>query len=182
MSISPKAVHSTPAAVITHTVATLTGTQTGDITISYARTTNARITVALSGGILIGLYSADAAHGLLEALYAAAGHIATIPTDLPTPAAADPSEPPAARTTLAVEWTRRSPYAAQHRSSENTLKTGLVHWIDLYTGPLTLRFRDQTALRSTTDIFTDVHHSAAAIFLDGPHQATPPATPHPAAA
>lgn len=181
MSISPKAVHTTPAAVITHTVATLSGAQTGDITISYARTTDARITVALSGGILIGLYSADAAHGLLEALYAAGGHITTIPTDLPTPAAED-SEPPATRTTLAVEWTRRSPYAAQHRSVENPLKTGLVHWIDLYTGPLTLRFRDQTALRSTTDIFTDVHHSATAIFLDGPQHATPPATPRPAAA
>ena len=52
-----------------------------------------------------------------------------------------------------------------------------MHWLDLYTGPVTWQIRDQAGLLSTIDLLTQVHHTATAVFLDGAEHAADPTTP-----
>ncbi|MBB3606438.1 hypothetical protein FHT40_006129 [Mycolicibacterium sp. BK556] len=172
MTLSPTSVHTTPPALITHIVATLRGDQHADLSVHHARTPDARIAVTFSG-ILMVLYSCHAAQGLLEAFTAARGHIAAIPRELPPPPA-DPAEP-FVRTTVSVEWTRRPHYAATAQMTLNQKKDHIVHWTELYTGPITWRIRDQRALLSTLETLTEVHRTATAVFLDGNQYSADPA-------
>ncbi|WP_431241028.1 hypothetical protein ACQ86B_28395 (plasmid) [Mycolicibacterium aichiense] len=171
--------YSTPPALITHTVATLRGDQHAEISVHHARTPDARVSMTFSG-ILMVLYSCQAAQGLLEAFTAARGHTAAIPREIPT-APVDPDEA-FLRTTVAIEWTRRPHYAASAQMSLNQKRDHIVHWTELYTGPITWRIRDQRALLSTLATLTEVHRTATAVFLDGDqYSADPASTDYPAA-
>ncbi len=179
MTISTTAPTLTPPALITHTVATLRGDQHADISVHHARTPDARMSLTFSG-ILMVLYSCQAAQGLLEAFTAARGHIARIPREIPAPAA-DPDEP-FLRTSLSIEWTRRPSYAVSAQMTLNHKRDHIIHWTELYTGPITWRIRDQRALLSTLETLSTVHRTAIAVFLDGDqYSADPSDTDYPAA-
>jgi hypothetical protein len=81
------------------------------------------------------------------------------------------------RVALSIEWTRRPRYAVVAQSARNKLNTGQVHWIDLYTGPITWQIRDQVALLSTLRLLNQVHQTAIAVFLDGDQYAADPTSP-----
>jgi len=174
MSTSAAASKYMPAAMITHSVASLRGQQHADISVHHARTPDARISMTFSG-ILMVVYSCQAAQGLLEAFTAARGHLAQIPREIPSPRG-DLDEP-AARIALAIEWTRRPDYAVAAQTALNKLRTNKVHWIDLYTGPITWQIRDQAGLLSTLELLTRVHQTAIAVFPDGARYDTDPASP-----
>jgi len=104
MSTSNATQHVMPAATVTHTTAVIRGEIQSDITVYHAQTSDARIALTF-GTTLMNLYSASAAQGLLEAFAAARAAMTQVPRDIPAPTAL-PYEP-FARTTLAIEWTRR---------------------------------------------------------------------------
>jgi hypothetical protein len=52
-----------------------------------------------------------------------------------------------------------------------------VHWLDLYTGPVTWQIRDQAGLISTIDLLTEVHRTATVVFRDGAEHSADPTTP-----
>ncbi|BBZ15354.1 hypothetical protein [Mycobacterium branderi] len=174
MSTSARATHVTPAAMITHSVALIRGQQHADISVYHARTSDARISLTFSG-ILLVIYTCHAAQGLLEAFAAARGHIARVPREIPAPRA-DLTEP-SARVALSIEWTRRPEYAVAAQTSLNKLKTARIHWIDLYTGPITWQIRDQIGLLSTLELLTRVHRTATAVFPDGDLHSADPTSP-----
>lgn len=156
--------HAVPAAIITHTTAVICGDIVSDIAVSHARTTDARLGLTL-GTVLMNLYSAGAAQGLLAGFAAAHAAMAGIPRDIPIPPT--PPYEPFARTTLAIDWTRRPAYCVVPRSEVNKTSTATIHWLDLYCGPITFQIRDQRGLKSTLALLTHAHRTAAAIFLDG---------------
>jgi hypothetical protein len=156
-----------PAAMITHTVASIRGPQHADVSVHHARTTDARISMTFSG-IHMMIYSCNAAQGLLEAFDAARGHMATLPPQIPTPR----TEADFVRVALAIEWTRRPDYAVIAQVAPNKLNNAAVHWLDLYTGPVTWQIRDRAGLISTIDLLTEVHRTATVVFPDGAEHAT----------
>jgi hypothetical protein len=107
MSKSPAAQHVIAAATVTHTTAVIRGEIVSDISVYHAQTSDARIALTF-GTTLMNLYSASAAQGLLEAFAAARAAMTSVPREIPAPAA--PPYEPFARTTLAIEWTRRPTY------------------------------------------------------------------------
>ena len=173
MTTSAAATHSTPPAIITHSVAALKGQQHADITVHHARTADARIGLTFNGIHMI-LYSCHAAQGLLEAFAAARGQMIHLPAQIPAP----PGTPDSgANVVLSIEWTRRPAYAVVAQSALNKPKTAHVHWIDLYTGPLTWQIRDRAALLSMIDVLTRVHKTAIAVFADGAQYDADPTGP-----
>jgi hypothetical protein len=172
MRTSSAAADFIPAAMITHTIASIRGPQHADISVHHARTTDARISMTFSG-IHMMIYTCHAAQGLLEAFDAARGHMARLPRQIPTTR----SEPDFVRVALAIEWTRRPEYAVLAQTAPNKLNTAAVHWLDLYTGPVTWQIRDQAGLLSTIELLTQVHHTAVAVFLDGTQHSADPTTP-----
>ena len=163
--------HVIPAATVTHTVAVIYGDITSDITVHHARTSDARIGL-IFGTTLMNLYSASAAQGLLEAFATARAAMARVPREInaqPTP----PYEP-FARTTLAIEWTRRPTYCVVPQSGPNAAGTAITHWVDVYCGPITFQLRDQLGLKTTLALLSRTHTTAVAVFLDGPAHATDP--------
>jgi hypothetical protein len=160
-----------PAATITHTIAVIRGEVTSDVTVQHARTADARIGIVF-GTALMNLYSASAAQGLLEAFTAARAVMTRVPRELAVPAIA-PYES-FARTTLAIEWTRRPAYCAVPQSAPNKTGDLTIHWVDLYCGPITFQIRDQVGLKSTLALLTRMHRTAVAVFLDGPQHAADP--------
>jgi len=164
MSQSATAVHVIPAALITHTVASIRGAQDADIAVYHARTPDVRIAMTW-GGILMTLYTCQAAQGLLEAFAAARGKMAHVPREIPPPAR--DLDDTFARPTLAIDWTRRPNYAVTAQSAVSKRGGKTVHWVDLHTGPITWQIRDQVGLRSTLQVLTRVHRTAIAVCLDG---------------
>jgi hypothetical protein len=59
----------------------------------------------------------------------------------------------------------------------NKNRDRIVHWVDLYTSPITWQIRDQAGLLSTIELLTRVHHTATAVFLDGAQHAADPTSP-----
>lgn len=171
MSTYTTPIHHTPPAMITHSVASIRGQQTADISVHHARTPDARIAVTFSGMLLV-LYSCSASQGLLEAFAAARGHLNHVPAEIP--AAPTGLGEPGARATLSIEWTRRTDYAVVPQSGLNKLKTARVPWIDLYTGPITWQIRDQLGLLSTIELLGRVHKTGIAVFRDGDQYAADP--------
>jgi hypothetical protein len=102
--MSQTTLHTIPAATITHTIAVICGEIASAIAVHHARTSDARIGLTF-GTTLMNLYSASAAQGLLEAFAAARAVMARVPREITAPAT--PPYEPFARTTLAIEWTRR---------------------------------------------------------------------------
>ena len=100
MSAAPAATnHTVPAGLITHCTVLIRGHHNADITCYHAGCTDARITLVW-GGTMIVLYSADAAHGLLEAFVTARAATARLPRLLAPPVGRD--ESPFARTTVSM--------------------------------------------------------------------------------
>jgi hypothetical protein len=64
------------------------------------------------------------------------------------------------------------------QSARNKLNTGQIHWINLYTGPITWQIRDQVALLSTVALLNQVHQTAIAVFPDGEEYAADPTSPN----
>ena len=136
MSQSATATHVIPAAVITHTIATIRGQQMADLSVYHARTPDVRIALTW-GGVLMHIWSCQAAQGLLEAFSAARAAMTQVPREIPAPANA--LDEPFARTTLAVDWTRRPTYAVVPQSGPskaggnvNALKKGLNEAIERF--------------------------------------------------
>lgn len=171
MSTSTSTAHVTPAAVVTHTTAVIRAEITSDITVYHAQTSDARISLTF-GTTLMNLYSASAAQGLLEAFAAARAAMTQVPHTIPAPA--NPPYEPFARTTLAIEWTRRPTYCVVPQSARNKLNSAVIHWVDLHCGPITFQLRDQLGLKSSLALLTRTHATAVAVFLDGPQHADDP--------
>ena len=169
--------HVIPAATVTHTVAVIYGDITSDITVHHARTSDARIGLTF-GTTLMNLYCAAAAQGLLEAFATARAAMARVPREIN--ASATPPYEPFARTTLAIEWTRRPTYCVVPQSGPNKTGTAITHWVEVYCGPITFQIRDQRGLASTLALLSRSHKTAVAVFLDGPqHVADPTADDYP---
>ncbi|PJD99422.1 hypothetical protein [Mycobacterium sp.] len=164
MTTSVKATHLTSPAIITHTTASLKGRQDVDVTVHHARTPDARMSLTFNGIHMI-IYSCHAAQGLLEAFAAARGQMSHLPTQMPTAGANPPDGD--ARITLSIEWTRRPSYAVVAQSAPNRIKTATVHWVDLFTGPITWQIRDKAALMSMIELLRRAHKTAIAVFDDG---------------
>jgi hypothetical protein len=175
MTTTAAATSHTPPALITHCTASIRGRQDGDISVCHARTSDARIAITFSGVLMV-IYSCQAAQGLLEAFAAAGGHISTVPREIPAPPADLPA--PDTRVATSIEWTRRPRYAVVAQTGRNKLGSAQLHWIDLYTGPITWQIRDQIALQSTMALLTQVHQTAIAVFLDGDQYAADPTAPN----
>ena len=169
--MSHSMLHVIPAATVTHTTAIIRGQTDCDVTVYHARTTDARIALSF-GSTLMTLYNASAAQGLLEAFTAARAAMAQVPREIPAPA--QPTYSPFARTTLAIEWTRRPAYSVLTQSGPNKTGTTTIHWVDLHCGPITFQIRDQAGLQSILELLTRTHRTAVAVFLDGPEHAADP--------
>jgi hypothetical protein len=78
---------------------------------------------------------------------------------------------------LCIEWTRPPAYAAVAQSALNKLKTARIHWVDLYTGPITWQIRDRAGLLSMIELLTRVHQTAIAVFADGQRYNASPTDP-----
>jgi hypothetical protein len=152
--------------MITHSTVFIKGQQHElDITVHHARTADARIGITFNG-VQMWLYSCQAAQGLLEAFTAARGHMIHVPPQIPAAQPRSHDELPA-RVVLSIEWTRRPAYAVAAQSALNNLKTARIHWVELYTGPLTWQIRDRAGLLSMIALLTRVHKTAIAVFADG---------------
>jgi hypothetical protein len=91
------------------------GAVDADVSVYHARTDSARIAVNW-GGVLINLFSAAAAQGLLEAFAAARQAVARIPREIPPPPSTV-SAPRFARPIVAMEFTYRPTYVVVPQSS-----------------------------------------------------------------
>jgi hypothetical protein len=174
MTASVKATHTTPPATITHSIALIKGQQHADVSVHHARTPDARISLAFNGIHMV-IYSCHAAQGLLEAFAAARGQMLHIPSQIPAPQTDHPHIE--ARIALSIEWNRRPAYAVVAQSALNRLKTAKIHWIDLYTGPITWQIRDKAGLLSMIELLNRVHKTAIAIFADGQQYNADPTAP-----
>jgi hypothetical protein len=96
----------------------------------------------------------------------------SVPREIPAPAT--PPYQPFARTTLAIEWTRRPTYCVVPQSAPNKLNTAVINWVDLYCGPITFQLRDQLGLKSTLALLSRTNKTAVAVFLDGPQHTDDP--------
>jgi hypothetical protein len=163
--------HTVAAALITHCTAVIRGHQDADIAAYHARTTDARLTLTW-GGVLVGMYNAAAAHGILEGFIAARAAAARLPREIPAPA--PEYDTPFARPIVAMEWTRRPAYAVVAQSGPAKTDDRVIHWIDLHMGPITWQIRDLVGLRSATQLWHRAHTTAAAVFLDGPEYTVDP--------
>ncbi|HME49168.1 hypothetical protein [Mycobacterium sp.] len=163
--------HTVPAALITHCTAIIRGRQDADIAAYHARTTDARLSITW-GGVLVTIYNAAAAHGILEGFLAAHAAAAQLPREIPPPAAS--YEAPFARPTVAMEWTSRPAYAVVAQSGPAKTNDRVIHWIDLHMGPITWQIRDLVGLRSATDLLHRAYITAVAVFLDGTDYADDP--------
>lgn len=176
MTISAAATHVIPAALITHSTVLIKGPHHDhDISVHHARTPDARMSITI-GGMHMVIYNCHTAQGLLEAFSAARGHMLHVPTQIPT-GRPDPDNAPTGRVMLSIEWTRRPVYAVAAQSALNKLQTAQIHWVELYTGPLTWQIRDRVGLLSLIEILTRVHQTAITVFLDGEQYRADPTDP-----
>jgi hypothetical protein len=95
-----------------------------------------------------------------------------VPREIPSPA--ELADEPFAHTTTAVEWTRRPSYAVMTQAGPSRLGAKVVHWAELYLGPMTFQIRDHLGLASAIDLLTRAHQSATVVFLDGADYAADP--------
>jgi hypothetical protein len=158
----PEAHIGIPAAAITHAYVRLRGAQNTDINVHHAHTDTARVNLTW-GRILFSFLNAEAAQGVLEAFSAARHSLAGIPADL-TPRDQQPYDGPA----IAIDWTRRPPYAITPREAVTPDKRRTVRWTEVYLRPVTFQIVDLAAFRSAIEVLRQVHKTAAAVCPDGP--------------
>ena len=177
MTISAAATHVIPAGLITHSTVVIKGQHHDhDISVHHARTPDARMSITL-GGMHMVIYNCQTAQGLLEAFSAVRGHMLHVPAHIPS-ARAHSQDEPAGRVVLSIEWTRRPAYAVTAQSAVNRLKTARIHWVELYTGPITWQIRDRAGLLSMIEVLSRVHQTAIAVFADGEQYKANPADPN----
>ena len=160
---------------ITHASAIVRGPVEADLTVYHARTTSARIAI-IWGGVLITLYNAAAAQGLLDGFATARQASARIPREIPPPPATD--APTYTRSIVAMEFTDRPTYVVVPQCGPARSGDRTIYWVDLHTGPITWQIRDQVGLRSAVALLKHVHTTAVAVFLDGPEHAEDPTADH----
>ena len=73
------------------------------------------------------------------------------------------------RPTIAIEWTRRPPYAATARSTVSPDKRRTLRWTDVYMGPVTFQILDRAAFRSAVEVLQLAHNTAVAVCLSARH-------------
>ena len=151
--------HTVPAALITHCTAIIRGHHDADITAHHARTSDARLSVTW-GGVLLTVYNAAAAHGLLEGFVAARAAATHLPREIPPPAPV--YEAPFARPIVAMEWTRRPAYAVVAQRGPAKSSDRVIHWVDLHMGPITWQIRDLAGLRGATELLHRAYLTAVA--------------------
>jgi hypothetical protein len=161
--------------MITHATAIVRGAVDADVSVYHARTATARIAVVW-GGVLITIYSAAAAQGLLEGFIAARQAAVRLPHKIPSPSPT--ATPRFGRPIVAMEFTYRPTYVAVPQSGTARSGDRTIHWVDLHTGPITWQIQDQVGLRSATALLKHVHKTAVAVFLDGPAHAEDPSIEH----
>lgn len=161
----------TPAAVITHSLVRIQGTQEGDLTVFHACTPTARMTMTW-GGILMTFWSAQAAQSVLEAFAAARPLLAPLLRRIPPPPA--PALEPFAAQTIALDWTRRASYAVLARDELARDRRRQLNWIDIHCGPCTWQILDQDGYHSAVDLLRRAHSTAVHVFTDGPRFSADP--------
>jgi hypothetical protein len=149
------------AGAISQAYVRLRGAQKADINVHHAHTDIARVTLTW-GRILFTFFNTQAAQGVLEAFSAARHSLAGLPADL-APRDQQPYDGPA----IAVDWTRRPPYAITSRQAVTPDNRRTVHWVEVYMRPVTFQIVDLAAFRSATTVLQLAHKTAIAVCLDG---------------
>ncbi|HEX7823656.1 MAG TPA: hypothetical protein VF477_02015 [Mycobacterium sp.] len=155
----------TPAALVSHTMIRIQGSQDGDVAVYHACTPNARLRMQW-GGILMTMLSAQAVQGVLEGFSAAREAMALIPRQIPAPASTVTD--PFALPTVAIDWTRRPAYAVVPRQELSRDHSRQVRWLDLHMGPVTFQILDQTGCLGAVALLRTAHRTGVKVFLDGP--------------
>jgi hypothetical protein len=124
MSTTATQTSPTGTGLITHATAVVRGTIDADVSVYHARTDHARIAV-IWGGVLINIFSAAAARGLLEAFTAARQAAASVPRKIPPPSGTTPQY---ARPIVAMEFTYRTTYVVVPQSGEARSGDRAIHW------------------------------------------------------
>jgi hypothetical protein len=148
-----------PAGAISQAYVRLRGAQKADITVHHAHTDIARVNLTW-GRILFSFLNAQAAQGVLEGFSAARHSLTGVPADI-APRDQQPYDGPA----IAVDWTRRPPYAVSSRQALTPDKRRTVHWVEVYMRPVTFQIVDLAAFRSATEVLRLAHKTAVAVFL-----------------
>jgi hypothetical protein len=159
---TPQARIGIPAATISHAYVRLRGAQNADINVHHAHTDTARVNLTW-GRILFSFLNAQAAQGVLEAFSAARHSLAGIPADLKQ-RNQQPYDGPA----IAIDWTRRPPYAITAREALTPDKRRTVRWTEVYLRPVTFQIVDLAAFRSAIEVLRQVHKTATTVCPDGP--------------
>lgn len=152
-----------PVALVTHTIARISGEHDGDLTVHHARTSSARMTL-MWGGMMMVFWSAEAAQGVLEGFWAARPLMAQIASKIPPPRVA---AEPFAYQALALTWKYRPTYAVVPRQELSSDKRRTIRWIDIHMGPVTWQILDQAGYRSALEILRRAHSTAISEFSDG---------------
>jgi len=150
-----------PAGAISQAYVRLRGAQNADISVHHAHTDTARVTL-IWGRLLFTFLNAQAAQGVLEGFSAARHSLAGVPADL-APRHQQPYGGPA----IAVDWTRRPPYAITERDALTPDKRRTVRWVEVYMRPVTFQIVDRAAFRSAVEVLRRAHKTAVAVCLDG---------------
>jgi hypothetical protein len=169
MSITAPRTHPGDTGLITHATAVVVGGADADVSVYHARHANARIAVVW-GGMLLTLFSAAAAQGLLEGFGAARQGSLRLPREIPPPPSM--AEARFARSIVAMEFPYRPTYVVVPQSGPARSGDREIHWVDLHTGPITWQIRDHIGLRSAVALLKHVHKTAVAVFLEDPTVAT----------
>ncbi|RZT07768.1 hypothetical protein EV589_6001 [Mycobacterium sp. BK558] len=152
-----------PAGAISQAYVRLRGAQQPDISVHHAHTDIARVTLTW-GRILFTFFNAQAAQGVLEGFGAARQALAGLPADL-APRDQQPYDGPA----IAVDWSRRPPYAVTRREAPTPDKRRTIRWVEVYMRPVTFQIVDLAAYRSAVTVLQLAHKTAVGVCLDG-HQ------------
>jgi len=153
-----------PGAIVTSTTARIHGAQDGRISVGFARTPEAFVSLAW-GGVGMRFLTANAAQGVLEGFAAARAHLMRL--DYQTPPPPDGLSYWYAQSSVLLSWERRTPYAVLTRDAYSQSRQRTVHWVDLQMGPVTWQIVDRAGYDSVLNILRDAHRTAVGVCLDG---------------
>ncbi len=153
-----------PGAVVTSTTARIHGAQDGRISVGFARTPEAFVSLAW-GGVGMRFLTANAAQGVLEGFAAARAHLMRL--DYQTPPPPEGLSYWYAQSSVLLSWERRTPYAIVTRDAYSQSRQRTVHWVDLQMGPVTWQIVDRAGYDSVLNILRDAHRTAVGVCLDG---------------
>ncbi|NUS42905.1 MAG: hypothetical protein HOQ24_04325 [Mycobacteriaceae bacterium] len=160
-----------PGAVINHTTLRVYGEQQAEISVRFARTQEAFVTLDW-GKVLVCFKSADAAQGVLEGFAGARGHMMGVDYELPMPPSIERGQ--WVNSTVQLTWERRLNYTAERREVYSERQRRTLRWVDLQMGPVTWQLLDRVGYDSAIDILRETHRTAVAVCLDGAvHRADP---------